>query len=279
MATDARWNTRHYLYGDDAAYRLKREIILEIGGMRLLRADEIADDVIWTMHTEAKGALIDMANERCGVTLHPKVPILGFARRMTGYNRPDLLFSDVDRLKRIAEQWPFQMVLAGKTHPKDESGKQLIEKLHGFMHRLKGNIPVVFLPNYDMTLARTIVAGADVWLNTPQRPLEASGTSSMKAACNGVPSLGVLDGWWIEGCIEGITGWVVGGDNSKNRRWRNARVAGCRPCSGSRLSGHRNRAPDRYRWVNPGLNVISIRPARTALHAGCALHQRPDPET
>ena len=176
----------------------------------LVRADQIPDDAIRQAHVEAKHALIDVVKERSGVTLHPKVPILGFARRMTGYKRPDLLFSDLERLKAIAGQWPFQIVLAGKAHPQDEGGKRLIETLHGHIAALAGSIPVAFVPNYDMQIARALVAGVDVWLNTPLRPLEASGTSGMKAAFNGVPSLSVLDGWWIEGCIEGVTGWAIG---------------------------------------------------------------------
>jgi starch phosphorylase len=120
------------------------------------------------------------------------------------------LFTDLERLKSIARDHPFQIVLAGKAHPLDESGKQMIEQLHAHARALSGTIPVVYLPNYDMSLAQTLTAGADVWLNTPLPPLEASGTSGMKAAFNGVPNLSVLDGWWIEGCIEDVTGWAIG---------------------------------------------------------------------
>lgn len=176
----------------------------------LVRADRIPDESIWQAHVLAKRELIEKVKALCGVTLHPKVPILGFARRMTGYKRPDLLFADLERLKSIASQWPFQIVFAGKAHPRDEGGKRVIEALHEHMRALAGTVPVVFLPNYDMALARTIVSGVDAWLNTPLRPLEASGTSGMKAAFNGVPNLSVLDGWWIEGCIEGVTGWAIG---------------------------------------------------------------------
>ena len=129
---------------------------------------------------------------------------------MTAYKRPDLLFSDIERLKAIAGERSFQIVLAGKAHPRDESGKRLIELLHAHARALAGVAAVVYLPDYDMELAKALVAGADVWLNTPLRPLEASGTSGMKAAFNGVPSLSVLDGWWVEGCIEGVTGWAIG---------------------------------------------------------------------
>jgi starch phosphorylase len=129
---------------------------------------------------------------------------------MTAYKRPDFLFSDPERLQDIARKFPFQIVLAGKAHPRDESGKLLIEQLHEHARNLAGAITVVYLPDYDMALAQTLTAGADIWLNTPLPPLEASGTSGMKAAFNGVPSLSILDGWWIEGCIEGVTGWAIG---------------------------------------------------------------------
>jgi starch phosphorylase len=178
----------------------------------LARADSLPDDALWSAHAEAKGALLALVKEKTGVALDPGVPILGFARRMTGYKRPDLLFCDLPRLQAIAARLPFQIVLAGKAHPRDDGGKRLIEALHRYARELERSIPVVYLEDYDMALARTLVAGVDVWLNTPLRPLEASGTSGMKAAFNGVPSLSVLDGWWVEGCIEGVTGWAVGDD-------------------------------------------------------------------
>jgi len=177
----------------------------------LVRADCcIADAEIWNAHVEAKQALIERVKTATGVSLHPKVPILGFARRMTAYKRPDLLFTDLARLKAIAAQWPFQIVLAGKAHPRDETGKRMIAELHRRIRELAGAIPIAYIPNYDMEVALEMVAGVDVWLNTPLRPFEASGTSGMKAAFNGVPNLSVLDGWWIEGCIEGVTGWAIG---------------------------------------------------------------------
>jgi starch phosphorylase len=178
---------------------------------QLVRADCcIPDAAVWEAHVQAKQTLIEKVHALAGVALHPKVPILGFARRMTAYKRPDLLFSDLERLKEIARNRSFQVVLAGKAHPRDEGGKRLIEQLHAHAHALAGSVPVVYLPDYDMALAQVLVAGVDVWLNTPLRPFEASGTSGMKAAFNGVPSLSVLDGWWIEGCIEGVTGWAIG---------------------------------------------------------------------
>ena len=175
----------------------------------LTRVDRIPDAAIAAAHAQAKQALIERVHALCGVSLHPKVPILGFARRMTAYKRPELLFSDLERLKAIASTRSFQIVLGGKAHPRDENGKRLIAALHGYGRALAGSVPVVYLPDYDMALARTLAAGADVWINTPLPPLEASGTSGMKAAFNGVPSLSVLDGWWIEGCLEGVTGWAI----------------------------------------------------------------------
>jgi len=178
---------------------------------QLVRADCcIPDAAVWEAHVQAKQELIEKVRALTGVALHPKVPILGFARRMTAYKRPDLLFADLERLKAIAQQRSFQIVLAGKAHPRDEGGKRLIEQLHAQARALEGVVPAVYLPDYDMDIARLLVAGVDIWLNTPLRPFEASGTSGMKAAFNGVPSLSVLDGWWVEGCIEGVTGWAIG---------------------------------------------------------------------
>ncbi len=181
----------------------------------------IPDEAIWQAHEAAKAELVARVQARSAVTLDPAAPILGFARRMTAYKRPDLLFSDLERLRALARERPFQVVLAGKAHPRDEGGKRLIEILHRTIRELDGELVVAYLPNYDMELALALVSGVDVWLNTPLRPLEASGTSGMKAAFNGVPSLSVLDGWWIEGCIEGITGWAVG-DSSESDNGKDA---------------------------------------------------------
>jgi len=184
----------------------------------LRRADCcIADSAIWGAHMEAKLALAGEVLRATGIVLDPHVATLGFARRMTAYKRPDLLFSDIERLRSIARGQAFQIVLAGKAHPHDEGGKRLIELLTQRARALKGAITVVFLPDYDMRLAKLLTAGVDVWLNTPLPPLEASGTSGMKAAFNGVPSLSVLDGWWIEGCIEGVTGWAIGNGDPGGR--------------------------------------------------------------
>ena len=136
---------------------------------------------------------------------------LGFARRATAYKRADLLFSDLERLKRIARQaGPLQVIYAGKAHPRDEGGKALIRRIFQAANALRDTINVVYLEEYDMALAKYLCSGVDLWLNTPQKPDEASGTSGMKAALNGVPSLSILDGWWVEGHVEGITGWSIG---------------------------------------------------------------------
>ena len=137
-------------------------------------------------------------------------PTLPVTEAMVRYNNAK--YDPDNRLLNDAER-PFQLLLAGKAHPQDEGGKRLIEELHALMRTLEGVVPIAFLPDYDMDSARALVAGVDIWLNTPLRPLEASGTSGMKAAFNGVPSLSVLDGWWVEGCIEGVTGWAIGNDS------------------------------------------------------------------
>jgi starch phosphorylase len=168
-------------------------------------------DEIRRAHTEAKQELLAQVEQRTGVRLDPTVMTLGFARRATGYKRIDLLFHDLDRLKRIAHQvGPLQVICGGKAHPKDEEGKALIRRIFKAANDLKSIIPVVYLQEYDIALAKYLCSGVDLWLNTPQKPQEASGTSGMKAALNGVPSLSTLDGWWIEGHIEGVTGWSIG---------------------------------------------------------------------
>jgi len=179
----------------------------------LNRADQISDADIWSAHVAAKSKLIERVRQTCNVSLNPELPIFGFARRMTAYKRPDLLFSDIERLRMIARRHPFQLVFAGKAHPRDEPGKHAIEDLHRHIGTLTGSIPAAFLPDYHRAVAGDLVAGSDVWVNTPLRPLEASGTSGMKAALNGVPQFSVLDGWWVEGCIEDVTGWAIGNDH------------------------------------------------------------------
>lgn len=177
------------------------------------RIHVVGDDELFETHLAAKRALLAFVQQNCGLALREDVFTLCFARRMTGYKRPDLLFSDMERLRRIARDKPMQILIAGKAHPHDSDGKRLIEQIHRYLADLRPDVQATFIPGYSMDLARLMVAGADVWLNTPIPPLEASGTSGMKAAFNGVPSLSVLDGWWIEGCIEGVTGWGIGSLN------------------------------------------------------------------
>jgi starch phosphorylase len=176
----------------------------------LVRALQMSDDEVWNCHVTAKAEFIEQVRLLTGVALDPKVAILGFARRMTGYKRPLLLFSDIARLVAISSQFPIQIVLAGKAHPKDSEGKAAIRRLIQLTRELRGRITCVFLPNYDMKIAQSMVSGVDIWVNTPLPPMEASGTSGMKAALNGVLNLSVLDGWWIEACVEGVTGWSIG---------------------------------------------------------------------
>jgi starch phosphorylase len=166
-------------------------------------------------HGQAKKALLQQVRWLTGSQLDEKVFTLGFARRATGYKRGDLLFTDLERLKKIARQvGPLQLIYAGKAHPRDDGGKAIIRRIFEAAAALAGDVRVLYLENYDMALGQLLCSGVDVWLNTPLRPHEASGTSGMKAALNGVPSFSVLDGWWIEGHIEGVTGWSIGEANT-----------------------------------------------------------------
>jgi len=171
----------------------------------------IPDEEIWQTHQEAKKILIDSIFQETGVQLDPEVLTIGFARRATAYKRADLIFYDINRLVDISKKYgKIQLVFSGKAHPKDGSGKELIRKIVQVSQQLRGQIDIVYLENYNINLAKKMVSGVDLWLNTPKKPQEASGTSGMKAAHNGIPSLSILDGWWIEGCIEGFTGWSIG---------------------------------------------------------------------
>ncbi len=176
----------------------------------LVRVDCIPDEEIWEAHLEAKEALLDFVWQKTGISLDREALTLGFARRSTGYKRPNLLFSDLERLQKANQMGRIQAIFAGKAHPKDWSGKQLIQELHAHMDRLKDSIKIVYLEDYSMQMAAKLTSGTDVWLNTPLPPFEASGTSGMKAAHNGVINFSVLDGWWVEGWIEGVTGWSIG---------------------------------------------------------------------
>jgi glycogen phosphorylase len=162
-------------------------------------------------HAQSKRILIDEVEKRTGITLRSNVFTIGFARRVATYKRADLLLSDPERLVRLAEKFRgMQILFSGKAHPHDEPGQKLIRQIFEVATRLESDaLKIVYLENYEWKLASMLTAGVDLWLNTPRRPFEASGTSGMKAALNGVPSLSVLDGWWVEGCIEGVTGWAI----------------------------------------------------------------------
>ena len=166
---------------------------------------------VWAAHLIAKHDLLETVRQKTGLKFDPEVFTIGFARRATGYKRADLILSDLDRLRQIAKNaGQFQIIYAGKAHPNDGGGKDIIRRIFHAKKALRKTVPVVFLDDYNLDLGGRITSGVDLWLNTPQFPLEASGTSGMKAALNGVPSLSILDGWWVEGHIEGVTGWCIG---------------------------------------------------------------------
>lgn len=173
---------------------------------------------IWAAHMDAKRNLIDFVNNRYNVGMDYDHFTIGFARRQTQYKRSDLLISDPERLTQIAEKaGPIQIIYAGKAHPKDDGGREAIKKIFETMKTIQGKIKIAYIHNYDITIGKMMTAGVDLWLNTPRRPKEASGTSGMKAAHNGVPQFSTLDGWWIEGRIENITGWSIGSRKTEDK--------------------------------------------------------------
>lgn len=166
---------------------------------------------VWAAHLISKHELFEKVREKTGLAADREVFTIGFARRATGYKRADLILSDLDRLREMARNvGAFQIVFAGKAHPKDTPGKEIIRAIFRAKKALRKSVHIVFLDNYNLELGGLVTSGVDLWLNTPEYPLEASGTSGMKAALNGVPSLSILDGWWVEGHIEGVTGWSIG---------------------------------------------------------------------
>jgi len=179
--------------------------------LALRYAINIPESEIEEAHRESKQALIAAVRERSGVELKPEIFTIGFARRAATYKRGDLLFTDPDRLVKCAQEFGgLQIIYSGKAHPADEPGKAMIRRVIELAGKLESDLlKIVYLENYEWTLGALLTGGVDLWLNTPKRPYEASGTSGMKAALNGVPSLSVLDGWWIEGWIEGVTGWAI----------------------------------------------------------------------
>jgi len=176
----------------------------------LVRIGPIPDEEIWEAHMKAKASLLEFIKEKRGVEMDVDTLTLGFARRATAYKRATLIFSDVERLREVNRIGRLQLVFAGKAHPRDIGGKKIIKEIHNYMRQLKDEIKMIYLEDYNMEMAAKLTSGVDVWLNTPLPPLEASGTSGMKAAHNGVINFSILDGWWIEGCIEGVTGWSIG---------------------------------------------------------------------
>lgn len=182
----------------------------------LRSAFSISKQDIWEAHMTAKKKLIDFINKRFNAGMNYDDFTIGFARRQTEYKRPELLIYDPNRLIHIAEKaGPLQIIYAGKAHPKDKTGKEAIKKIFDVMKKINDKVKIVYIPNYDITIGKMMTAGVDLWLNTPRRPHEASGTSGMKAAHNGVPQFSTLDGWWLEGCIENITGWAIGPEKTK----------------------------------------------------------------
>lgn len=180
-------------------------------------AASISDDEIWLAHTNAKRKLIEYVNKVSNSGMDQSDITLGFARRATPYKRTTLIFSDIDRLKNIVDHaGPLQIIFSGKAHPNDNRGKELITDIYRTKKTLGNSMRIVYLPDYDMEIARMMISGCDLWLNTPLPPMEASGTSGMKAALNGVPSLSILDGWWVEGCIEGVTGWAIANSHQQS---------------------------------------------------------------
>ena len=175
----------------------------------LVRVDNISDEEIWDAHCGSKALFFQYIEEKTGTELNPDLLTIGFARRAATYKRGDLIFSNIERLLDIGEG-KLQFVFGGKAHPKDNEGKKVIQRIIQQVEKMRGKIDLVYLENYNMDVASLFIPGVDLWLNNPVRPLEASGTSGMKAALNGVPNFSVLDGWWIEGHIEGVTGWAIG---------------------------------------------------------------------
>ena len=179
--------------------------------LSLRNAFGIPLSIIWKTHQEAKNKLIKYIYKKQKIKLDLNVFTIGFARRFTGYKRSNLLFYDMKKLLEIHKKvGKIQIIYAGKAHPNDHDGKEMIKHIHEIKKKYKDEIKIVFLEGYEMNLAKILIAGVDIWLNTPLPPNEASGTSGMKAAHNGVPHFSTLDGWWIEGFINRKTGWAIG---------------------------------------------------------------------
>jgi len=171
-------------------------------------------DGLWAVHQTLKDEMLAGVAARTGSQLDAGILTLGFARRAAGYKRADLIFADPARIEPLLADRRLQLVFAGKAHPDDGDGRRLVATLVALARRHPG--AVVFVPDYDMAIARLLTRGVDVWLNNPLRPLEACGTSGMKAALNGIPSLSILDGWWPEACRHGVNGWAIGDETESD---------------------------------------------------------------
>lgn len=189
----------------------------KLDNFSLRYATGIGDEQIWNAHVNAKHRLIDYVNRETGCGMDYDCLTIGFARRATAYKRASLLFQDTDRLRHIAKsKGGLQIIYSGKAHPRDYHGKEIIKQIYDARLLLGNDIRIAYLKNYNMRVAGIITSGVDLWLNTPLPPNEASGTSGMKCALNGIPSLSVLDGWWIEGHIEDVTGWSLGNESPES---------------------------------------------------------------
>jgi starch phosphorylase len=175
--------------------------------VNMLNAADTASD-LWKPHLQNKRALVNFVKKRTGVSLNPNKLIIGFARRAVAYKRADLIFSSPRLIGPLLKNQTVQIVFSGKSHPLDDQGKKLVANVVAMAKKYPNS--VVFLENYDMEIGAMLTRGADVWLNNPIRPKEASGTSGMKAAMNGVLNLSILDGWWPEACVHGVNGWQIG---------------------------------------------------------------------
>jgi glycogen phosphorylase len=184
---------------------------------RIVRAVKADSNDVWKLHQENKKTLINFIKERTGVKLKQDSLLIGFSRRAVPYKRSDLIFSDRSKVDRLFRSGKLQIVFSGKAHPLDDGGKRIVQNIVALTKKYPNS--VVFLENYDMTIGSMLVRGSDIWLNNPRRPQEASGTSGMKAAMNGVLNLSILDGWWPEACQHGVNGWQIGdGYENKNEK-------------------------------------------------------------
>ena len=182
-------------------WQTKPELLFEI--------DKVDSNLLWNAHFNAKTDLLHYANSQLSKALDPNILTIGFARRAATYKRAQLIFRDAQRLVELGAG-KIQLIFSGKAHPNDKEGKELIHGIIKNAREFEGKIKIIYLENYNMWLGKLITTGVDVWLNTPLRPNEASGTSGMKSALNGIPNLSILDGWWEEGCKNKINGWSIG---------------------------------------------------------------------